>query len=65
MKKKGKKLTVSQLKEIQREAKKIRENGGYKTVTVKKYRIKQKDAVKSAAQKVLHKTRQGALRFKK
>ena len=65
MKKKGKKLTINQLKEIQRVAKTIRENGGYSTVTVKKYRIGQREAVKSAAKKVLHKPKQGALRFKK
>ncbi|MDR2684042.1 MAG: hypothetical protein LBB53_01510 [Prevotellaceae bacterium] len=60
----GKKLTVKQLKAIQREAKKIRENGGYKSITVKKYKIGQREAVKRGARKVLHRTRQGYIRFK-
>lgn len=43
---------LTKLLKINARAKKIREVGGCTTVTVKKYRIKQKDAVKQAAREL-------------
>jgi hypothetical protein len=40
---------LTKLLAINARAKKIREAGGYTTVTVKKYKIKQKSAIKEAA----------------
>lgn len=43
---------LERLKAIDARAKKIREAGGFTTQNVKKYRIKQKDAVKQAAREL-------------
>ncbi|MDR0831172.1 MAG: hypothetical protein LBN95_13855 [Prevotellaceae bacterium] len=61
----GKKLTRNQLHTIQVKAKELRQRAGFKTVSVKKYNLKQCEAVKKAAQIVLHKPKQKSFRFKK
>lgn len=43
---------LAKLKKINARAKAVREEGGYTTIQVKKYRIMQKDAVKQAAREL-------------
>lgn len=47
------KLTRVQMKQIQKEARKIREKSGKSQVIITVYKMKQKDAVKTAANKLL------------
>jgi hypothetical protein len=56
---------LAKLKKINARAKQIREAGGVTTVSVKKYRIKQKDAVKRAARELKGSTVKAHKRIKR
>ncbi|MDR2824790.1 MAG: hypothetical protein LBB41_06300 [Prevotellaceae bacterium] len=64
---KGKKMTRDQMKRIVSTARTIRKNAGSRKVTrtETKYNMKWTDAIRRAAKKVLHPTRQTSIRFKK